>query len=63
MVEAFPPGWMRPGAVRQVIRCLKRLPISARRKKHALYEWCMVVGVELTAAMVEEVTGLPAGAV
>lgn len=61
MAEAFPPDWMVPGMAHHVIARLRALPISAKQKKHALYEWCEVVGVELTAAMVEAVTGLPAG--
>lgn len=61
MAEAFPPGWLVPGMVDRVILRLRRLPINAKQKKHALYEWCRVVGVELTAEMVQRVTGLPAG--
>ena len=61
MAEAFPPDWMVPEMVNRVIARLRRLPISPKQKKHALYEWCKVVGVELTAEMVERVTGLPAG--
>jgi len=61
VAEAFPPEWMRPEMVDEVIRCVRGLPVSPKQKKHALYEWCAVVGVELTGAMVERVTGLPAG--
>lgn len=63
MVDAFPPGWMLPEMVDTVIRYLRRLPVSAKQKKYGLYEWCKTVGVELTAEMVERVTGLPAGEV
>lgn len=61
MAEAFPPDWMVPEMADAVIRRLRALPISAKAKKHALYEWCKVVEVELTAEMVQRVTGLPAG--
>ena len=61
MAEVFPPDWMVPGMVNHVIRRLRALPISPKQKKHALYEWCKVVEVELTAEMVQRVTGLPAG--
>lgn len=61
MAEAFPPGWLEPEAVDKVIARLRGLPINARHKKYALYEWCKTVGVELTAEMVERVTGLRAG--
>ena len=63
MAEVFPPDWMVPEMANRVIVRLRGLPISAKQKKHALYEWCEVVGVELTAEMVYRVTGLPAGEV
>ena len=63
MAEVFPPSWMRPGAIRRVVELLKHLPIDARTKKRTLQEWADHVDVKLTAAVVEEVTGLPAGEV
>lgn len=63
MAEAFPPGWLRPRALVRVLIRLRRLPISAERKKYALHEWCVTVGVEMAAWMVAFVTGLPAGEV
>lgn len=61
MAEAFSPELLQPGAVDEVIALLGDLPISAKAKKYALYEWCKTVGVDLTAEMVEQVTGLGAG--
>ena len=61
VAEAFPPELLQPGAVDEVISLLQDLPISPKAKKYTLYEWCKTVGVDLTAEMVERVTGLPAG--
>lgn len=63
MAEAFPPEWMFAHMLRFVLRRLRALPFSARRKKGALYEWCVAVGVHMKGWMVEYVTGLPAGEV
>ena len=63
VAEAFPPEWMHARMKWFVLHRLRMLPVSARRKKGALYEWCVVVGVRLSAWMVEYVTGLPAGEV
>lgn len=61
LVEIFPEGWLRPGALERVLRRLESLDVDGRYKKYALYEWCQTVEVEMTAEMVERVTGLPAG--
>lgn len=61
VAEAFPPALMQPEAVDRVIDLLWGLPVSPKVKKYALYEWCKTVEVDLTAEMVERVTGLPAG--
>lgn len=61
VAEAFPPALMQPEAADRVIDLLQGLPVSAKVKKYALYEWCKTVGVDLTAKMVERVTGLRAG--
>lgn len=61
VAEAFPPEWLHPTKLRVVLRCLKVLPISARRKKGALHEWCVTVGVRMKGWMVAYVTGRPAG--
>lgn len=63
MAEAFPPDWLHPHALWLVLARLRQLPISAERKKDALYAWCVTVGVDLEAWMVRYVTGLPAGEV
>ena len=63
MAEIFPVSWLRPEALSWVLDFLENLPVSAKQKKHALYEWSEWAGVELTAEMVERVTGLPAGEV
>ena len=61
VAEAFPPELLQPGAVDEGISLLRDLPISAKAKKYTLYEWCKTVGVDLTAEMVEQATGLRAG--
>lgn len=61
MAEVFPPSWLQPSALDMVIDFIRFLPLSARQRKATLYEWCQAAGVELTAEMVERVTGLPAG--
>lgn len=61
MAGVWSPEWLVPEMVDRVIGRLRWLHISAKQKKYALYEWCKIVGVELTAEMVERVTGLPAG--
>lgn len=63
MAEVFPPSWLQPSALEMVIDFIKFLPISAKARKATLYEWSQWAGVELTAEMVERVTGLPAGEV
>lgn len=63
MAEVFPPSWLRPDALEMVVDFIRWLPVSAKVKKATLYEWAMTAGVELTAEMVERVTGLPAGEV
>ncbi|MBA7695216.1 hypothetical protein ES703_103838 [subsurface metagenome] len=63
MAEVFPPSWMRPEALPWVKDLIKHLPVDARVKKRTLQEWATHVGVKLTAELVEEVTGLPAGEV
>lgn len=63
MAEAFPPDWLVPERLNDVIWRLRALPISGEGKKHALYEWCKHAGVALTGDMVERVTGRPAGEV
>jgi len=63
MAEAFPPGWMHSWYLWRVLWRLRQLPMSAERKKHALYEWCVTVGVDLKGWMVAYITGLPAGEV
>lgn len=63
MLEFLPGELLVPEALERVIAVLRVIPVSDRVKKGALREWCVVVGVELTAEMVEDVTGLPAGEV
>lgn len=59
--EVFPSSWLRPKTGKLVIDFIKHQRISPKQKKYMLYEWCVEAGVKLTASMVEEVTGLPAG--
>lgn len=63
VAEVFPPSWLRPEALELVVDFIEFLPVDAKVKKRTLYEWAKVAGVELTAEMVERVTGLPAGEV
>lgn len=63
VAEIFPASWMRPEALPWVKDLLKHLPVDAKTKKYTLQEWANSAGVKLTAAVVEEVTGLPAGEV
>lgn len=63
VAEVFPPSWLRPEALPWVKDLLKQLPVDAKTKKRTLQEWATSAGVKLTAALVEEVTGLPAGEV
>ena len=61
MAEIFPASWLRPEALPWVLEFIENLPVNAKTRKHALYEWSEWAGVKLTAEMVERVTGLPAG--
>lgn len=61
MSEIFPPEWDQPADKEKVILLLIRLDVDPRNKKHALYEWCQMHGIEMTARDVERVTGRPAG--
>lgn len=61
MAEVFPSSWLRPEALPWVKDMIKALPLNAKDKKRTLMEWAEAAGVKLTAEMVEQVTGLPAG--
>lgn len=61
MAEVFPDSWLRPEALPWVLAFIEHLPVDAKVKKRTLHEWTEAAGVALTAAMVERVTGLPAG--
>lgn len=63
MAEIFPALWLRPEAQDMVVALIKHIPIDPKDKKRVLHEWCVRVGVKLTAEMVEDVTGLRAGEV
>lgn len=63
MSEAFAEEWERYEYKGEVIDVLRRLPISWRQKKAALYEWCMEHDEPLVARDIERVTGRPAGEV
>ncbi len=63
MAELFPLSWLRPEAQEMVLDFMANLPVDAKARKRAVFEWSKAAGVELTAAMVERVTGLPAGEV
>lgn len=62
-LEWLPDELLVPSALDRVIAILRVLPISQRRKKAALRDWGSIVGVQITAQMVERVTGRPAGEV
>lgn len=61
MSEAFPSTWDSLRDKERVILLLIRLDMGVREKKFALYEWCKLHTIELTARDVERVTGRPAG--
>ena len=63
VVDLFPPGWFKPELVDLVVDFLKNLPIPAEDKKSLIQGWAEESGVEVTAEIVEEVTGLPASEV
>lgn len=63
VAEIFPASWMRPEALPWVKDLLKHLPVDGKTRKRALQEWADASGFKLTAEIVEEVTGLPAGEV
>ena len=58
--EVFPEALFRPERWVDWVLMIKPLPISPRRKKELICEWCNITGVALTREMVEEVLGLEA---
>lgn len=63
MAEVFPPSWFAPELTDYVVDFIANLPVDAKVKKRTLFEWSRMARVELTAEMVERVTGLSAGEV
>ena len=59
----FPPGWFVPEMLEAVIEYLRWLPVDPEDRKQIFVEWAAISGVEVTAAMIEAVTGEPAGKV
>jgi len=62
-VEVFPAGLLAKDKEEEVILFLQRLPITERRKKELLVQWCHYVGAALTHDMVEKLLGPLAGSV
>ena len=63
MSEFFPPGWCDPSMRDKVVEFIRNLPISVDDKKQMIIAWVECAGLTLTAKMVEQATGRPAGEV
>jgi len=58
MIEIIPDELMFPDMIDEVIVFLQALAVPPRLKKEAFIEWCKVVDVQLTRAMVVELLGV-----
>ena len=52
MTDYFPPSFMNPDALEEVIEWLRALPIDHVDKKRELLTWASIVGVHLTGEQV-----------
>lgn len=48
MTEFFPPSFLNPDALQDVIAWIQALPIEPEDKKRVLLDWASRVGVSLT---------------
>lgn len=60
-VEVFPAALLAKEKEDDMILFLQELPITERRKKELVVQWCHYVGAALTHELVEKVLGPLAG--
>ena len=61
MAELFPLTWYTPKMREIIVEYLRWLPVDPEERKRLLLHWAAWSGVTVTAELVSQVTGEPAG--